>query len=118
MSEPSQRSGIVALVESRVANVNLRRHMLATEAVMRAAAARLGGDPDEWGLAGLAHDLDSEATADDFAAHGAEAAATLRERGLPEAVAHAVAAHNPATGVVAESPSTSPSSPATRSPAW
>ena len=56
-----------------------RRHMLATEAIMRAVAARLGEDPDVWGLAGLAHDLDAEETAGDFTRHGAEAAATLRE---------------------------------------
>jgi uncharacterized protein len=95
---------VLALVRDGVTNDNLRRHMLATEAVMRAAAVRLGGDPDEWGLAGLAHDIDSETTADDFTRHGAEAAETLRERGLSEAVAHAVAAHNPATGVEAASP--------------
>jgi putative nucleotidyltransferase with HDIG domain len=103
-SQPGPRDEVLALVHDRIANENLRRHMLATEAVMRAAAARLGGDPDVWGLAGLAHDIDSEATAGDFTRHGAEAAATLRERGLPEAVAHAVAAHNPATGVEAGSP--------------
>jgi putative nucleotidyltransferase with HDIG domain len=100
---PLGREELLALVEARVANVNLRRHMLATEAIMRALAVRLGEDPDVWGLAGLAHDLDVEATEGDFTRHGAEAAETLREAGLPEAAVHAVAAHNPATGVVAGS---------------
>ncbi len=102
MSDPS-RDAVLALVEARVANENTRRHMLATEAIMRALASRLGEDPDVWGLAGLGHDLDVEGTQDDFTQHGFEAAEALRAAGLPEAAAHAVAAHNPATGVAAES---------------
>ena len=62
---------------ARVAGENLRRHMLATEAIMRALAARLGEDPDLWGLAGLAHDLDCEETGDDFSRQGVVAAETL-----------------------------------------
>lgn len=93
------RAPVLAEVEARVANENLRRHMLATEAIMRALAAHFGEDPDVWGLAGLGHDLDSEETESDFTRHGAVAADTLRGLGLPEEAAHAVAAHNPDTGV-------------------
>jgi len=99
----ASRADVLAEVERRVANVNLRRHMLATEAIMRALAADLGADQDLWGLAGLAHDLDVEETEDDFSRHGAAAAARLRELGVPDAVCHAVAAHNPSTGAVATS---------------
>jgi uncharacterized protein len=95
------RAAVLAEVEARVANENLRRHMLATEAIMRALAVRFDEDPDVWGLAGLGHDLDSEETEDDFTRHGAVASARLRELGLPEEAAHAVAAHNPDTGVAA-----------------
>jgi putative nucleotidyltransferase with HDIG domain len=95
------RAAVVAEVEARVVNVNLRRHMLAAEAIMRALAERLGEDPDVWGLVGLGHDLDSEETEGDFARHGAVAAETLRGLGLPDAAVHAVAAHNPDTGVAA-----------------
>jgi len=97
------RDAVLALVETRVANENTRRHMLATEAIMRALAARLGEDPEVWGLAGLGHDLDVESTEGDFTRHGAEAADALRAAGLPEEAAHAVAAHNAATGVAAAS---------------
>lgn len=90
-------------IEARVANEHLRRHMLATEAIMRGLAIRLGEDPEIWALSGLAHDLDVEETGDEFARHGLAAATTLRELGLAEEIAHAVAAHNPATGVGAES---------------
>ena len=97
------RSEVLAVVEARVANEHLRRHMLACEGVMRALAVRLGEDAALWGLAGLAHDLDSEETEGDFTRHGAESAATLERLGAPAEVVHAVAAHNPATGVVGES---------------
>jgi len=99
----ASREQVVALVEQRVANENLRRHMLATEAIMRGLAGRLGEDPEVWGLTGLAHDLDTEETEGDVTRHGVEAAAVLRQLGLPEEAAHAVEAHNAATGVVAES---------------
>jgi putative nucleotidyltransferase with HDIG domain len=97
------RAEVLAVVEARVANEHLRRHMLATEAIMRGLAVRLGHDPELWGLAGLAHDLDAEETGDDATQHGAVAAETLRTLGLPAEVAHAVAAHNPLTGVATES---------------
>jgi uncharacterized protein len=95
------RAPVLAEVEARVANENLRRHMLATEAIMRALAVHFDEDPDVWGLVGLGHDLDSEETEGDFTRHGAVAADALRALGLPEEAVHAVAAHNPDTGVVA-----------------
>jgi putative nucleotidyltransferase with HDIG domain len=97
----TDRASLLAEIESRVANENLRRHMVATEAIMRSLAVRLGEDPDVWGLAGLGHDLDTEETEGDFTRHGAVAAETLRGLGLPEEAVHAVAAHNPDTGVAA-----------------
>ncbi len=100
---PQPRAEVLAAVEARVANENLRRHMLATEAIMRGLAARLGEDPELWGLAGLAHDLDAEETTGDFARHGAVAAEALRAMGVPEDAVHAVAAHNSLTGVPVES---------------
>ena len=100
----TDRATVQAEVEARVASVNLRRHMLATEAIMRALALRLGEDPDVWGLAGLAHDLDSEETEGDVPRHGVVAAEAARSLGLPEEAVHAVAAHNPATGVAAGTP--------------
>jgi putative nucleotidyltransferase with HDIG domain len=96
------RADVLALAAELVTNDNLRRHMLATEAIMRALAARLGGEPDEWALAGLGHDLDAEQTEEDFNRHGKVAADLLTQRGAGAAIAHAVAAHNSLTGVVAD----------------
>jgi len=39
---------------------NLIRHMVATDAIMRALAEKLGADEALWGAAGLLHDVDTE----------------------------------------------------------
>lgn len=81
------------LVQSRVGNKNLRKHMLATEACLRALAGRLGGDEDRWGLAGLVHDLDYEQTGEDPARHGLVAAGELEQLAVEPEVVNAVKAH-------------------------
>ena len=53
------------LLIANIANGNLIKHMLATEATMRALYVRLNPNPntqtlEEWGLVGLLHDLDYE----------------------------------------------------------
>ena len=81
-------------IKANVENVNLISHMLAVEAVMRALAARLGEDEEEWGLAGLLHDIDMELTGGDMHTHSKLGADLARELGASEAVAHAILAHN------------------------
>jgi putative nucleotidyltransferase with HDIG domain len=81
------------LVFEMVTEPNLRNHMLATEAVMRALAERFGEDVDRWGLAGLLHDLDYHETIDDFPRHGFITSEILREKGVDEDILDAVVAH-------------------------
>jgi putative nucleotidyltransferase with HDIG domain len=71
----------------------LRRHMLAVEAACRAYAAKLGEDPEVWGLAGLLHDYDWEIHPT-LAGHPKEGLPLLAERGFPEPAVRAIAAHN------------------------
>ena len=52
----------LALVQSTVTNKNLIKHMLATEVCMRKLAAHFSEDVEQWGLAGLLHDLDYDQT--------------------------------------------------------
>lgn len=87
------REEALTLVRSLVKNRNLQKHMLATEACLRALAARLGGDVESWGLAGLVHDLDYEQTAADPARHGIVAGDLLADRGVAAGVVSAVKAH-------------------------
>jgi putative nucleotidyltransferase with HDIG domain len=92
------------LVVENVQSQGLRRHMLAVEAAMRGYAARLGGEVEEWGLAGLLHDFDWEIhpTLDQ---HPAAGAPMLRENGASENVVRAILSHNTeGTGVERERP--------------
>ena len=75
------------LVRQHVKNKNLRKHMLATEAVMRRLARHFNADEEQWGLVGLLHDIDYDQTANDPDQHSILAAEILAAEGLePEAV--------------------------------
>ncbi len=86
-------------VKANVENPNLVKHMLATEAIMRALARRFGEDEEEWGLTGLLHDIDFELTEGDMKTHSKLGADLARELGASEAMAHAILCHNEAHGI-------------------
>lgn len=88
------RNTALELLRTHVKNENLVKHCLASEAVMRALAARLGGDQELWGLAGLLHDVDAELTAGDLGRHTLEAEKILLAGGLPAELVEAVKMHN------------------------
>src|ERR1043165_7440952 len=80
---------------------SLRRHALAVETAMRAAAPRYGGplaDVDEWGLTGMLHDFDYEMfpTADE---HPYKGAAIMCGRGYPDRMIRAIMGHATYTNV-------------------
>jgi putative nucleotidyltransferase with HDIG domain len=85
-------------------NINLRRHMLAVEAGMRAYASRFGEDEDLWGIVGLIHDFDYERYPDVAVdGHPNTGVPVLRERGYDESVIRAVLSHaTEVTGVERE----------------
>lgn len=95
------RDEALAILHQYVANVNLRRHMYATEAAMRAYAPRFQGDVDEWGMVGLLHDFDWEIhpTLED---HPVQGQSILSAAGVPATIRRAIMAHAPHTGTVAE----------------
>ncbi len=93
MSQISRETAL-ELLKEYVKNENMLKHSYASEAVMRALAARLGGDEDLWGMAGLMHDIDIEVTNADMSVHGIAGAKILDERGYPEEVIDAVRMHN------------------------
>jgi putative nucleotidyltransferase with HDIG domain len=91
---PFPREHAVTLLRQHVKNENLVKHMFAVEAVMRALAVKYGGKTDQWGLAGLLHDIDWEETENDFTQHSIKSAGYLTEAGIDPAVVQAIKVHN------------------------
>jgi putative nucleotidyltransferase with HDIG domain len=87
------REEALALMQARLKNKNLQKHVLAVAAVMKRLAPRFGGDPARWELVGLLHDLDYEVTLKDPDRHGLKSAEWLREQGVAEEIVSAVLAH-------------------------
>ena len=89
-------------IKANVENENLIKHMLATEAIMRALAKHLGEDEEEWGLTGLLHDIDMELTEGDMNVHSKLGADLAMELGASDTIAHAILCHNEAHGITRE----------------
>jgi putative nucleotidyltransferase with HDIG domain len=96
------RDEILDSIHGNVQDKNMIRHMLATEAIMRALAKKLGEDEEEWGITGLIHDIDMELVEGDMSSHSRLGADIARELGASESMVHAVLSHNEAHGVPQE----------------
>ena len=106
MPELPTREDALALMHEYTDNENLRKHMYAVEAAMRAYARKFGEDEDLWGLTGLIHDFDYERFPNESLSateeHPSSGVAILRDRGWPEEILHAVMAHAEHTGIAPE----------------
>lgn len=96
------RTEALAAVRARVQNENLIKHMLATEAIMKALARRFQQNENEWGLVGLIHDIDVELTDREPQNHSRLSADLAREMGASEPMCHAILTHNEAHGAPCE----------------
>ena len=76
------------------------KHCLASGAVMRGLAQKLGEDEKGWEIAGLLHDADAEKTPPEK--QGATVGEWVKDR-VSKEVIQAMAAHNPSTGVFCQS---------------
>ncbi len=88
------RDEALALLGRYIRNERMINHCLASEAVMRALARRLGRDEEKWGLAGLLHDLDVELCNADLSVHCLETERILKEKGLDAELIDAIKMHN------------------------
>jgi len=88
------RKEALKIIKKYVKNRNLIKHMIATEAVMRGLAKRLGYDEELWGLAGLLHDVDYDMTKDEPEKHGLVSIELLKEFNLPVEILNAIKAHS------------------------
>ncbi|HPD55758.1 MAG TPA: HD domain-containing protein [Smithellaceae bacterium] len=93
-----EREAALKAVKENVKTGNLIKHMLATEAIMRALARRFNENEEEWGLAGLLHDIDIDLTNADMKIHGKPGAEMAKELGASDAVTHAILVHNQMLG--------------------
>ncbi|MDD2333108.1 MAG: HDIG domain-containing protein [Mesotoga sp.] len=87
------REEAMKLIMDNMHSKNLIKHVLATEAVMKALAKDLGQDEEVWAMAGLLHDLDYEFTKDNFEEHGNKTVQMLENKDLPEDIKDAILAH-------------------------
>ena len=88
------RHQAIELLYQHIKNERMIFHSLASEAVMRAIARKLGRDEEQWGQAGLLHDLDVEITNADPLVHGLETARMLTEMGVDPELVEAIRLHN------------------------
>jgi putative nucleotidyltransferase with HDIG domain len=102
MKSKLDREEILDSIHGNVQDKNMIKHMLATEAIMRALAKKLGEDEEEWGITGLIHDIDVELVEGDMSSHGKLGADIAQELGADETMAHAILCHNEAHGVPQE----------------
>ncbi len=93
------RDQAIKLVKQKITNINLIKHCLAVEAVMKGLAKNFNEDGEKWGLAGLLHDIDYEQTKDDPQKHSLVGAEMLKNLGLSEDICQAVKVHNEAHGI-------------------
>ncbi len=87
------RENAYKLLNQHIQNTNMIKHCVASEAVLRAIAQKLDKDQEEWGIAGLLHDIDVEITNADPYKHGPYAAGMLDGLLSAEAI-DAIVMHN------------------------
>lgn len=81
------------LMESKIENVNLRKHIRSVEAGLRQLARRFGEDEEFWGLVGLLHDLDYNETKDNEPRHTFLTEEWLAEYNVPDEMIYAIRCH-------------------------
>ena len=71
------RQAALELLQHNIKAESMLKHCLASEVVLRAIARHIGENEEEYGIAGLLHDIDVEITAADPKTHGPYAANIL-----------------------------------------
>ena len=89
------REDALKLVNEKLTSPHLRKHSLAVEAAMKGLARHFGGDESRWGMVGLLHDVDWDATKDSIDHHTKQTIAWLKELGNADKELHtAILSHN------------------------
>ena len=84
----------IVLLKTHVKKENLINHCLATAAIMKGLAEKLGEDKEKWEIIGILHDIDFEEIEEDMNLHGERGYSILLEAGVDEEIAEIVRRHN------------------------
>ncbi len=90
------RQDALTLVRRYIKTENTVKHLLATEAIMRALAKRFEPDQEDvWGIAGLIHDLDWEVITNKEKEHGKKTLEILEKENVdvPQEVKQTIISH-------------------------
>ena len=88
------RTQALELLNANFTKDYLKKHSLATEAIMCSIAEKFGEDVEKWGLTGLLHDLDFEKTSNNSSSHGKVTVEMLEKEDVPNDVLTAIKEHN------------------------
>jgi len=88
------REKALELLHTYVKNEKMIFHCLASEAVLKGIARRLGRNEEKWGLAGLLHDLDVEVTNADPLVHGTQTGQLLKDYEVDPEILDVISMHN------------------------
>jgi len=87
------REEAVKLLKENVTSDNMLKHCFASEAVLRGIAKKLNKNEDEYGIAGLLHDIDVEITNADPFTHGPYSEKLLKGK-ITDEMLDAIVMHN------------------------
>lgn len=87
------RNEALKMLKENIQAENMIKHSLASEAVLRAMAKYLDKNEEEWGIAGLLHDIDVEITNADPNTHGPYAEHLLKGK-ITDEMLDAIVMHN------------------------
>ncbi len=87
------RQAALELLQQNIEAENMIKHCLASEVVLRAIARHIGENEEEYGIAGLLHDIDVEITAADPKTHG-PCAANILNGLVTDEMLDAIVMHN------------------------
>jgi putative nucleotidyltransferase with HDIG domain len=93
----NREDGLILLKEY-IQKEHLIKHMLSVEACMRAMAKSQNENEDDFGLAGLLHDIDYELTNDKPEKHGQIGADILEKHEVSQEIIQAIKAHSHLSG--------------------
>lgn len=91
------------LLDIHLETDNLKKHCIASGAIMKALGNHFNKPADEWEVIGLLHDLDFDKTRDDPERHALETLEMLKDEDISQEYLQAIGSHNEANGMVRSS---------------